>query len=194
MNLFVKVAFLFICISVTACSTLNDLKLKPLSEGSDYSQQGPQITRFRVIDPYGKERVVKAMSSVNTGPLKLNRYINNGRFVAEWELRPNGSYIGELLIGPDNNPENAIIFYAFSCINEEGKNQCESAGKGVEHCFFSPGMLLYCGKRNFNDPSFYGADVGKNVSSLPVNMTLFLRVCNTDRRACNYKAIDVIGE
>lgn len=192
MKFFTKVVFVLLCIPITACSTLNDFKLKPISVGSDYSQQGPQITRFHIMDSYGKERIVKALSSINTGPLKLNRYINNGRFFVKWALRANGSYIGELLVGPDSNPDNAIIFYAFSCTDDEGKNQC--IGQGVEHCYFTPGLLMYCGHRNFNDPSFYGADIGKNISNLPVNMTLFLRVCNTERRACNYKAIDVVGE
>ncbi len=157
--------------------------------GTSYSQIGPQITLFRVKDAYGTERVVRAMSSVNTGPIKLSRLLNRGRFVIEWDLRNADEYLVELSVGRGNEIANSSAFYGVACTRDE---KCES--RAVKHCFLSPGLLMYCGKRGRSTNSFFATNISNQVGELPAYLTLFVKACNLGRTACDTKSINVVAE
>ena len=174
---------------LAGCSTVDLKKFQTTEPGTSYSMLGPQIELFELRDPYGTAHIAKPLSEKTMGRIRLNRFINSGKFNIGWKIRGNDPYVIDLMVGPDSNINNAIVFYATSCTYTGGCGRSVSAP-----CFFTPNMLMYCGYQSLQNPAFYAADIGKNIESLPVQMRIFLRACDSNRNHCDIKNVEVTGE
>ena len=179
---------LLLMLIMTGCGLFKEAKFSDF-DGTSYSQLGPQIVLAKLTDAYGTERTVRALGEINSGPIRLSRSVNNGRYLLDVELRNTNSYVLEYLVGSNGNIANAEVYFSISCTDDQS---CQP--RIVEHCYFSPRLIMYCRAGNIFDPSFLSAQLTDPASSLPAPATVFIRACNLRRTACDIKSIEVTLE
>ena len=147
---------------------------------------GPLITLVRLTDSYQGQRVVRALSEVNSGPVRINRLINNGRFSIESVVRYTSSYLLELSIGIEGNRERQVFF---ATICGDKSPWCKSSI--FKQCAISAGYSIQCNEkgRKIDAPSTVNI-----IAMARKPIALYIKSCDVDRVLCDEKTIDIIVE
>ena len=112
---------------------------------------------------------------------------NNGDFSVDWAVLSNDSvpfYSAELYISEDGAfSTNDTIFYTVNCGKDANTFACQETVSDL-NCNFSTSNILKCG-------SDAGIDITSDVSPLPSQKYILLRVCNNVGQQCRNNAIKV---
>ena len=154
-----------------------------------YSDAYPQIVLFKLTDSYGTQHIVRALSTVNKGPMRLNRLIDNGRFSLDWNVRYRGDYIVELLL---SNEKSTLIspITGIACLAE---NNCIKKTRRILCRYYSE-LKILCGERDRGRSLFYLNKNHAHENIYPQKMIMILRACDMNRIKCNQKEIKIILE